>query len=140
MFDRMREDIDAVFLRDPAARTKVEVLLAYPGLHALWGHRLAHWLWKRRRRLIARLISQLNRALTGVEIHPGAQFGRRVFIDHGMGIVVGETAVVGDDVLLYQGSCVGGHQPGKAQASPHPRQRGGGGRRRHHSGPSGDWR
>jgi serine O-acetyltransferase len=108
MFDRMREDIDAVFRRDPAARTKVEVLLAYPGLHALWGHRVAHWLWSRRRHLLARLISHLNRALTGIEIHPGAQFGQRVFIDHGMGIVVGETAVIGDDVLLYQGVVLGG--------------------------------
>lgn len=118
MFERIREDIETAFQRDPAARTKAEVILTYPGLHALWLHRVAHWFWRRRRHLIARLISHINRALTGIEIHPGAQIGRRVFIDHGMGIVIGETAVVGNDVLMYQGVVLGGTSQVKTKRHP----------------------
>lgn len=102
------EDVQAVLDHDPAARHALEVVLVYPGLHALWLHRVAHGLWRRRLVLLPRVIAHANRFLTGVEIHPGAQVGRRVFIDHGMGVVVGETAVVGDDCLLYQGVVLGG--------------------------------
>lgn len=105
---RLTEDVAAAMERDPAARSRAEVLLAYPGLHAVWVHRFAHRLWCRSgRRLLARLVSQAARALTGVEIHPGACIGRRVFIDHGMGVVIGETAEVGDDVLIYHGATLG---------------------------------
>jgi serine O-acetyltransferase len=103
-----REDIRAARHRDPAARSTAEVVLTYPGLHAVWSYRLAHRLWLRRRRLIARILSQLTRALTGIEIHPGATIGRRFFIDHGSGVVVGETAEVGDDVTIYHGVTLGG--------------------------------
>ncbi|HZQ98989.1 MAG TPA: serine O-acetyltransferase [Chloroflexota bacterium] len=102
------EDVAAVMQRDPAARSAVEVVTCYPGVHALWIHRLAHPLYERRLYLAARMVSHLGRALTGVEIHPGARIGRRVVIDHGMGVVIGETAEVGDDVLLYQGVTLGG--------------------------------
>lgn len=108
MIDRMREDIAAARLRDPAARSGAEVALLYPGLHAIWAHRVSHALWRRRLRLLARGISQVSRWLTGVEIHPGARIGRRFFIDHGMGVVIGETAEVGDDVMLYHGVTLGG--------------------------------
>jgi len=108
MFKGMREDIAAMKERDPAARTTLEVLLCYPGLHAIWIHRASHWLWKHRLRLAARFLSHLSRFLTGVEIHPGAKLGRRVTIDHGMGIVIGETAELGDDVHLYSGVVIGG--------------------------------
>src|SRR5262245_36964173 len=104
----LSEDVAAVLARDPAARGPTEVVLCYPGLHAIWLHRLAHPLYRRGRFLPARLLSRLGRALTGVEIHPGARIGRRVVIDHGMGVVIGETAEVGDDVLLYQGVTLGG--------------------------------
>src|SRR5271166_2369039 len=104
----LREDVRAVFERDPAARNSIEVILAYPGLHALWLHRVAHWLWGHRMKLLARLISEFSRALTGIEIHPGATIGRRLFIDHGMGVVIGETAEIGDDCTLYQGVTLGG--------------------------------
>jgi len=114
----MREDIDVAFERDPAARTRAEVLLTYPGVHALWLHRLAHWLWRHHRHLLARIVSHFNRALTGIEIHPGAKIGRRVFIDHGMGIVIGETAEVGDDVLMYQGVVLGGTSLVKTKRHP----------------------
>jgi serine O-acetyltransferase len=107
-FQTLREDIDAVLHHDPAARTALEVVLAYPGLHAVWLHRVAHALWKAELKLIARLMAHLTRLLTGVEIHPGATLGRRVFIDHGMGVVIGETAVLGDGCLLYQGAVLGG--------------------------------
>ncbi len=107
MFRRIREDIQTVMAKDPAARNLFEVLL-YPGLHALWGHRVAHWLWQRRCKFPARLISQLNRWFTLVEIHPGATIGRRFFIDHGDGVVIGETAVIGDDVLMYHQVTLGG--------------------------------
>lgn len=105
---RMREDIVAARLRDPAARTGLEVSLLYPGLHAVWAHRVSHALWRRRLRFLARANSQLARWLTGIEIHPGAKIGRRFFIDHGMGVVIGETAEIGDDVLLYHGVTLGG--------------------------------
>ncbi|RFA13972.1 serine O-acetyltransferase [Subtercola boreus] len=111
-FSRLREDLATAKRRDPAARSKLEVLLAYSGMHALWMHRLTHALWLRPGlKLPARLLSQLARSLTGVEIHPGAIIGRRVFIDHGMGVVIGETARVGDDVLIYHGVTLGGVGP-----------------------------
>ncbi len=105
---RIAEDVAAARRRDPAARSAVEVLLTYPGLHAVWAYRVAHRLWTLRLRLVARVVSQLSRWLTGVEIHPGATIGRRLFIDHGMGVVIGETAEVGDDVTLYHGVTLGG--------------------------------
>jgi serine O-acetyltransferase len=105
---RLREDIATARRRDPAARSGVEVLLTYSGLHAVWGHRLAHRLHDARLHLPARVVSQAVRFLTGVEIHPGATIGRRFFIDHGMGVVIGETAVIGDDVMLYHGVTLGG--------------------------------
>src|ERR1041385_6815074 len=111
MFDRIREDIASVFDRDPAARTTWEVLTCYPGLHAVWGHRVSHWLWRHRLRWLARFNSHIARWLTGIEIHPGATVGRRLFIDHGMGVVIGETAEIGDDVTLYHGVTLGGVAP-----------------------------
>jgi serine O-acetyltransferase len=115
---KCREEISAVLERDPAARTWLEVLLCYPGLHAVWAHRLTHSLWHRGAKLVARLLSQWARMLTGIEIHPGAEIGSRLFIDHGMGVVIGETAVVGDDVTLYQGVTLGG--TGKRNGRRHP--------------------
>jgi len=106
--ERLREDIQTIYDKDPAARSLFEVLTCYPGLHANWFHRLAHRLWKGKRFLLARLVSHFNRFITGIEIHPGAQIGRRFFIDHGSGVVIGETAEVGDDVLMYQGTTLGG--------------------------------
>ena len=108
MFQRLREDINSVFARDPAARNFLEVLTNYPGLHALLLHRISHQLWKRNLKWIARTLSTLGRWFTGIEIHPGATIGRRFFIDHGMGVVIGETTIVGDDVTLYQGVTLGG--------------------------------
>lgn len=108
MFSRIREDIKSVFERDPAARNSFEVLTNYPGLHAIWFHRLSHKLWKANWKLLARTISTFSRWMTGVEIHPGATIGRRFFIDHGMGVVIGGTAEIGDDVTLYQGVTLGG--------------------------------
>lgn len=108
MFNRMKEDINSVFDRDPAARTTFEVLLNYPGLHAIWIHRLSHRLWLGNWKLLARILSTFSRWLTGVEIHPGAKLGRRFFIDHGMGVVIGETSEIGDDVTLYHGVTLGG--------------------------------
>jgi serine O-acetyltransferase len=105
---RIREDIATARHRDPAARSGAEVFLSYSGVHAVWGYRLAHRLWRRGSFLPARLVSQFVRFLTGVEIHPGAVIGRRFFIDHGMGVVIGETAVIGDDVMLYHGVTLGG--------------------------------
>ncbi|WP_207454975.1 serine O-acetyltransferase EpsC [Desertivibrio insolitus] len=104
----IREDIAAARQRDPAARSALEVWLTYPGLHAVWAHRVARRLWRLRLLLLARVVSQLARFFTGVEIHPGATIGRRLFIDHGMGVVIGETAVVGDDVMMYHGVTLGG--------------------------------
>ena len=108
MFKRLREDIATIRQRDPAARSAWEVLTCYPGLHALVLHRLAHACWRARRRWLARVVSQFARFMTGIEIHPGATIGRRVFIDHGMGVVIGETAEVGDDCTIYQGVTLGG--------------------------------
>lgn len=118
MFRSLREDVASVFERDPAAKSVLEVLLCYSGLHALWFHRFNHWLWTHHLRLLARWLSQVARLLTGIEIHPGAQIGRRLFIDHGMGVVVGETSVVGDDVTLYQGVSLAG--TGKETGKRHP--------------------
>jgi serine O-acetyltransferase len=106
--DLLREDVDTIFAKDPAARSLIEVLTCYPGLHAIWMHRLAHGLWARGRKLLARLLSHINRWITGIEIHPGARIGRRFFIDHGMGVVIGETAQIGHDVLIYKGVVLGG--------------------------------
>lgn len=108
MFERLREDIRCVRLRDPAARNAFEVLTTYPGVHALLFHRMNHWLWRYRMRWLARVFSMIARWLTGIEIHPGARIGRRFFIDHGMGVVIGETAEIGDDVTLYHGVTLGG--------------------------------
>ena len=117
MFARLREDINTVFAKDPAARNLLEVL-TYPGLHALWLHRFAHALWGRNIKLPARFCSQFSRFLTGIEIHPGASIGRRFFIDHGMGIVIGETAIIGDDVLLYHQVTLGGTSLDKTRRHP----------------------
>lgn len=118
MFKTLREDIESVFERDPAARSRLEVLLCYPGLHALIFHRLAHALWLRGWLLTARFVSQVSRFLTGIEIHPGAKIGRRFFIDHGMGVVIGETAEIGDNVTLYQGVTLGGVSLDKGKRHP----------------------
>ncbi|MGF3055744.1 serine O-acetyltransferase EpsC [Microbacterium sp. YY-01] len=108
VYARLREDLAAARLRDPAARNYLELIVLYPGLHAIWAHRLWHALWRRRLRFIARAGATITRMLTGIEIHPGARIGRRFFIDHGMGIVIGETAEIGDDVMLYHGVTLGG--------------------------------
>lgn len=118
MLARIREDIATVFAKDPAARSVWEVIFCYPGLHAIWLHRIAHALWKRRLHFVARFISHINRWLTGVEIHPGAKIGRRCFIDHGMGVVIGETTEIMDDVLLYQGVVLGGTSSEKTKRHP----------------------
>ena len=118
MFSRLREDIRSVFDRDPAARTSWEVLTCYPGVHAVILHRLAHWFWGLRLRWMGRAVSHFARFLTGIEIHPGATIGRRFFIDHGMGVVIGETAVVGDDVTLYHGVTLGGTSWNKGRRHP----------------------
>jgi len=115
----LREDLEAARNRDPSARSFVEIALGYPGVHAIWFHRLAHRMWQEPRlRLLARLLSQTVRAVTGVEIHPGAQLGQRLFIDHGMGVVIGETAVVGDDVLLFHGVTLGGRSMRRGKRHP----------------------
>ena len=114
----MREDVATVLERDPAARSRLEVFLCYSGLHAVWFHRINHWLWNHGFFLLARWLSQVARFLTGIEIHPGAQIGRRCFIDHGMGVVIGETTEIGDDVLMYQGVTLGG--TGKEKGKRHP--------------------
>ena len=118
MFGHLREDIRAVFDRDPAARSFWEVLTCYPGIHALILHRLAHWLWRHRLRWLARFTAHVSRFMTGIEIHPGATIGRRFFIDHGMGVVIGETAVIGDDVTLYHGVTLGGTSWSKGKRHP----------------------
>ncbi|GAK57730.1 serine O-acetyltransferase [Candidatus Vecturithrix granuli] len=118
MFARIREDIQTVFTKDPAARSLIEVLLCYPGLHALWLHRIAHFFWQKKWLLLGRLISHLSRFFTGIEIHPGATIGRRFFIDHGMGVVIGETTEIGDDVLMYQGVVLGGTSLEKKKRHP----------------------
>lgn len=108
LWQRVREDIDSVFDRDPAARSRFEIALTYPGIHAIWWHRAAHRLWGWRLQLLARMLAGLGRWLTGIEIHPAAKIGRRFFIDHGMGVVIGETAEIGDDCTLYHGVTLGG--------------------------------
>lgn len=118
MLQRLQEDIASIFERDPAARNYWEVLTCYPGLHALWLHKVAHWLWHHRLRWFGRATSHIGRILTGIEIHPGACIGRRVFIDHGMGVVIGETAEVGDDVTLYHGVTLGGTSWNKGKRHP----------------------
>jgi serine O-acetyltransferase len=118
MFKRIREDIRSVFDRDPAARCTLEVLLCYAGLHALWGHHVSHWLWTHNLKLCARAYSQWTRFFTGIEIHPGATIGRRFFIDHGMGVVIGETAEIKDDVTLYHGVTLGGVSTHKGKRHP----------------------
>ncbi|OEY67372.1 serine O-acetyltransferase [Marinobacter sp. X15-166B] len=118
MFKGIKEDIQSVFHRDPAARNTFEVLTNYPGLHALLMHRLAHWLWQRNLKWLGRTLSTIARWLTGIEIHPGATIGRRFFIDHGMGVVIGETTVIGDDVTLYQGVTLGGTTWNKGKRHP----------------------
>lgn len=117
-FAMIRRDVASALERDPAARSSLEIFLLYPGLHALWIHRISHWLWIRKIRLLARWISQLARGLTGIEIHPGAQIGTGVFIDHGMGVVVGETAIIGNDVTLYHGVTLGGTSLSKGKRHP----------------------
>ena len=118
MFNTMREDIQSVFDRDPAARSVLEILVCYPGLHAVWGHRLSHWFWVHNLKLIARTVSQVMRWLTGIEIHPGARIGHQFFIDHGMGVVIGETAEIGDCVTLYHGVTLGGTTLSKGKRHP----------------------
>jgi serine O-acetyltransferase len=119
MIHRIREDIAAFLERDPAARTALEVVLCYSGLHAIWWHHIAHWLDRAGWKTLARFISHVSRFLTGIEIHPSATLGRRLVIDHGMGIVIGETAVVGDDVTMYHGVTLGGISLDKVRRHPH---------------------
>ncbi|MDR2437307.1 MAG: serine O-acetyltransferase [Endomicrobium sp.] len=118
MLKMIREDIKNVFLKDPAARSKIEVIFSYPGLHAIILHRLAHKLWKDKFHFTARFVSHISRFVTGIEIHPGAKIGRRVFIDHGMGVVIGETAEIGNDVLIYKGVLLGGTTLEKKKRHP----------------------
>lgn len=115
---RLREDIANARRHDPAARSGSEIFVVYSGLHAIWTHRLTHWLWTHGARMLARIVSQLARFLTGIEIHPGATIGRRFFIDHGMGVVIGETAEIGDDVMLYHGVTLGGKGGGHGKRHP----------------------
>lgn len=114
----IREDIKTVFEKDPAANSTLEVIFCYPGLHALWSHRIEHFFWRHGLRFLARLLAHISRFFTGVEIHPGAKIGRRFFIDHGSGVVIGETAEIGDDVLLYQGVVLGGTSLKKGKRHP----------------------
>jgi len=114
----LKSDLDSVLSRDPAARNKLEIILLYSGLHAVWSHRIAHWFWTHKLYLIARGISQLSRFLTGIEIHPGAKIGNGFFIDHGMGVVIGETAEVGENVTLYHGVTLGGVSTEKGKRHP----------------------
>jgi len=123
VFKSIRQQLDSVMARDPAARSRFEVLLTYPGVHVLFFHRIAHWLYLRHRRVLARLVSQIGRAMTGIEVHPGATIGRRLFIDHGMGVVIGETAEIGDDVTLYHGVTLGGVAPSLNAAAQVDRKR-----------------
>ena len=118
MFHTIKEQVASILERDPAAKSRLEVVLCYSGLHAVCTYRVTHWLWIHQFRLLARWLSQVARILTGIEIHPGAQIGNRLFIDHGMGVVIGETAIVGDDVTLYQGATLGG--TGKEKLKRHP--------------------
>ncbi len=114
----IKEDVQTILGQDPAAKSALEIILLYPGVQAIWLHRLAHWLWQHNRLFLGRLVSHANRWLTGVEIHPGAKIGRRVFIDHGVGVVIGETAEIGDDVLIYSGVVLGGTSLAKGKRHP----------------------
>jgi len=118
VISRIREDLDAVMLRDPAARNQLEIFITYPGVHALWAHRVEHWLWKRKLKFIARILASRTRKSTGIEIHPGAVIGKRVVIDHGMGVVIGETSIIGDDVMIYHGVTLGGRTATKGKRHP----------------------
>jgi serine O-acetyltransferase len=118
VFRTIREDIKTVFTKDPAARSTLEIILSYNGMHAIWAHRVNHWLWNHHLRLLARFNSNATRFFTGIEIHPGAKIGRRFFIDHGSGVVIGETSKIGDDVLLYQGVVLGGTSMKKEKRHP----------------------
>ncbi|MBU0436710.1 serine O-acetyltransferase [Staphylococcus succinus] len=118
MLKRVKDDVNMVFEQDPAARTTLEVITSYAGIHAVWSHLIAHELYKKKKYVLARLISQVTRFFTGIEIHPGAQVGRRLFIDHGMGVVIGETCRIGDNVTIYQGVTLGG--TGKEKGKRHP--------------------
>lgn len=118
MIKNLREDINSVFERDPAARNAFEIIFCYPGLHAIWFHRLAHWLWCHRLYFLGRFVSQFSRFMTGIEIHPGAKIGRKFFIDHGMGVVIGETAEIGDNVTIYHGVTLGGVTWNKVKRHP----------------------
>ncbi|MBO8172727.1 MAG: serine O-acetyltransferase [Bacillaceae bacterium] len=118
MFDQLKQDIQVVFNRDPAARNVLEVVLTYSGLHAIWFYRIAHWFWNKKLYTLARIISQFARFLTGIEIHPGAKIGKGLFIDHGMGVVIGETCEIGDNVTIYQNVTLGG--TGKEKGKRHP--------------------
>lgn len=118
MFKKLKEDIEVVFEQDPAARSYLEVILTYSGLHSIWAHRVAHWFFKRKWFFLARVISQISRFFTGIEIHPGAKIGSRFFIDHGMGVVIGETCEIGDNVTVFQGVTLGG--TGKEKGKRHP--------------------
>jgi serine O-acetyltransferase len=118
LFYTLRRDVRSAQERDPAARSRLEIVLSYPGLHALWGFRISHWLWRHHHHLTGRLFSQLVRSITGIEIHPGATIGRGLFIDHGMGVVIGETAEIGDDVTLYHGVTLGGTSLEKGKRHP----------------------
>lgn len=118
MFKMFKEDIEVIFEQDPAARSYLEVILTYSGLHSIWSHRIAHFFYKRKFFFVARVISQISRFFTGIEIHPGATIGRRFFIDHGMGVVIGETCEIGDNVTVYQGVTLGG--TGKEKGKRHP--------------------
>lgn len=118
MFSTFKNDVQAVLERDPAARSPLEVVINYPGLHAVWNHRVAHWLWQHGFKLLGRMLSQISRFFTGIEIHPGAVIGRGFFIDHGMGVVIGETAEVGENVTLYHGVTLGGVSTEKGKRHP----------------------
>mgnify|MGYP001061002728 CR=1 FL=1 len=118
MFKRVREDIQTVFAKDPAARSLFDVVFCYPGLHASWLHRVAHFFWQKGLRFLARCISHMSRFITGIEIHPGAKIGQRCFIDHGSNVVIGETSEIGDDVLIYQGVTLGGTSLEKKKRHP----------------------
>jgi len=118
MFSRLRKDIDAVFLRDPAARSRIEIMTAYPGLHAMWFYRMAHWFWAHRLFWLGRFLSHVGRMFSGIEIHPGAKIGPGLFIDHGMGVVIGETAEIGANATLYHGVTLGGTSWNKGKRHP----------------------
>ena len=118
MIKRILEDIDTAKAKDPAARNRLEIALTYPGVHAIWGHRISHFLWRINLKLIARIYSNLLRSATGIEIHPAAKIGRRFFIDHGMGVVIGATAVVGDDVMIYHDVTLGARGIGSGKRHP----------------------